>query len=133
MGLRIKILRQLKDINQAELGKIIGVGKTTISNYETGYSFPDLETLIKLADYFSVSTDYLLGRTDYREMSSDRNVNNINSLSENEIELLQIFKRVDNEREQIKLLGRFGEIVEQMTSNFKSNDVPSTPSEKNVG
>ena len=38
----------------------------TISNYEKGVHSPDYETLIKLADFFDVSTDYLLQRTDYR-------------------------------------------------------------------
>jgi len=51
-------------MTQAELGKILGVGKTTISQYETGTRKPDAETLDKLAGFFAVSVDYLLGRTD---------------------------------------------------------------------
>ena len=62
LGNRLRKLRQDKGLTQTELANIIGTKKTTISNYETGYSSPDYETLIKLADFFEVSTDYLLGR-----------------------------------------------------------------------
>ncbi|MDD2401970.1 MAG: helix-turn-helix transcriptional regulator [Clostridia bacterium] len=61
-GDRLKDLRTEKGLTQTELANIIGLKKTTISNYETGFSFPDYKTLIKLADFFKVSTDYLLGR-----------------------------------------------------------------------
>ena len=61
-GKRIRLLRRSKGVTQTELGQAIGVGKTTISNYETGYSSPDTETLSKMAQYFNVTTDYLLGR-----------------------------------------------------------------------
>jgi transcriptional regulator with XRE-family HTH domain len=63
-GKRIRLLRRSKGVTQTELGQAIGVGKTTISNYETGYSSPDTETLSKMAQYFNVSTDYLLCQTD---------------------------------------------------------------------
>lgn len=63
---RLKHLRQLGGVTQKELAEYLRVGKTTISNYETGYSSPDLETLNRLADYFQVSIDYLMGRTDQR-------------------------------------------------------------------
>lgn len=62
LGKRLLQLRKKKSITQETLGKALGVGKTTISNYETGYSTPDSETLTKIADYFGVTTDFLLGR-----------------------------------------------------------------------
>lgn len=61
---RLKELRHdRKKITQDMLANDLQVSKTTISNYETGYSMPDIETLIRIATYFNVSTDYLLGRT----------------------------------------------------------------------
>ncbi|MGI6453090.1 MAG: helix-turn-helix domain-containing protein [Syntrophomonadaceae bacterium] len=63
LGERLLRLRKAKRITQIDLAKAIGVGKTTISNYETGYSTPDTEIIKKIADFFDVSTDYLLGRT----------------------------------------------------------------------
>lgn len=56
-------LRQKRHISQAELGRAIFASGGTISNYEKGVHFPDVEKLLLLADYFNVTTDYLLGRT----------------------------------------------------------------------
>lgn len=65
IGSRIKTLRKSKSITQDELALALGLsGKSAVSNYENGYSTPDNEMLSALADYFHVSTDYLLGRTD---------------------------------------------------------------------
>lgn len=55
-------LRKDKKLSQRELARIIHVSVGTISNYETGVHFPDVEKLINLADFFGVTTDYLLGR-----------------------------------------------------------------------
>jgi repressor LexA len=66
LGKRIKLLRIEKGLTQADLAQILFSTKTTISNYETGYSTPDLDTLLKIADYFNVTMDYLLGRVDKR-------------------------------------------------------------------
>ena len=58
-------LRQDRGLTQKELGKILSVSTGTISNYENGVHYPDLEKLVQLADYFRVSTDYLLGQKEY--------------------------------------------------------------------
>ena len=55
-------LRRDKKMTQAEPGEILHVSTGTVSNYEKGVHLPDLEKLITLADVFSVTTDYLLGR-----------------------------------------------------------------------
>ena len=62
---RIKDLREDADMRQIDLANAVGIVQRTISNYETGKTFPDSFALIKLADYFNVSIDYLVGRTDY--------------------------------------------------------------------
>jgi transcriptional regulator with XRE-family HTH domain len=67
MGSRLRALRAERKINQEELGKKIGVGKTTISQYESETRKPDSETLVQLANIFDVSVDYLLGRSNQRE------------------------------------------------------------------
>lgn len=64
LGDRIRELRNKKDITLKELGNILKVGESTVSMYETNKRSPDYETLKKIADYFSVSTDYLLCRVD---------------------------------------------------------------------
>lgn len=71
IGNRLKELRNKKSITQVELGKAIGLSKQTISTYELGTREPDNETLLKLANFFNVSLDYLLGRTDNPEGLTD--------------------------------------------------------------
>lgn len=60
---RLQHLRKQKDITQEEIAKYIGVTRPAYSAYEGGKRTPDYNTLQKLADYFNVTTDYLLGRT----------------------------------------------------------------------
>lgn len=55
-------LRKDKGVKQKELAEMMHVSASTISNYETGVHYPDIEKLMELADYFGVTTDYLLGR-----------------------------------------------------------------------
>lgn len=55
-------LRKQKKITQAKLAQIIGIGRSTLAMYETDGSEPDFATASKLADFFGVSVDYLLGR-----------------------------------------------------------------------
>ena len=55
-------LRKDKGLKQAELAKILFVSPGTISNYENNTHYPDVEKLIEIANYFHVTTDYLLGR-----------------------------------------------------------------------
>ena len=59
-------LRKEQNLGQKELASYLNLSTGTISNYENGIHFPDLHTLCRLADYFGVTTDYLLNRTDYR-------------------------------------------------------------------
>ena len=59
----IKLLRQAKGLSQVELSKALGVTKQCVSNWENDNVAPSVEMLVKIADYFRVTTDYLLGRT----------------------------------------------------------------------
>lgn len=61
---RLKQLRQARNLRQTDLAREICVSVQSLSNYELGQREPDFITLNKLADYFNVSVDYLLGRTD---------------------------------------------------------------------
>jgi transcriptional regulator with XRE-family HTH domain len=58
---RLLELRKEKKLSQEGLSKILNVGQTTISSWERGEKEPDNATLIRLAEYFGVTTDYLLG------------------------------------------------------------------------
>lgn len=64
IGERIKELRETKKITQNEFAAALNLSKQTISNYETGAREPNLSLTITIAEYFDVTTDYLLGRTE---------------------------------------------------------------------
>ena len=64
IGKKIKELREIKQITQEELAKYLGVAPQTVYKYEKEINEPDLKTTSKIAEYFNVTTDYLLGRTD---------------------------------------------------------------------
>ena len=66
--MRLKELRQQHNISQLKLAMDLSMSQNTISRYETGVREADYKTLIRIADYFSVSIDYLLERTDNPEM-----------------------------------------------------------------
>lgn len=69
-------LRKERKVSQQDIGNLVGVTYQAVGKWESGDSEPDNEALIKIANYFGVSTDYLLG--------------NISSMSEeNEIEILR--------------------------------------------
>ena len=59
---RIRSLREDRDLRQSDVSKATGIDQRTLSNYETGKTNPDSFAIIKLADFFDVSCDYLLGR-----------------------------------------------------------------------
>lgn len=62
--LRLKEIRKSKGITQLKMAMDLNTNQNTISRYETGEREPSLLELIKIADYFNVSVDYLLERTD---------------------------------------------------------------------
>lgn len=66
---RIRKLRLEHGLTQEQVGKIIGVKHFSIYSYEKGRACPEMKGLIALADYFDVSMDYLVGRTDKREVN----------------------------------------------------------------
>lgn len=64
MFLRLKELRNAKGISQLKLAMDLNMNQNTISRYETGEREPGINELIRIADYFNVSVDYLIGRSD---------------------------------------------------------------------
>ena len=64
LSIRLRELRVNKHLRQEQVAKIIGVTKSTIPAYENDLRQPSFEILLKLANLYCVSTDYLLGRTD---------------------------------------------------------------------
>lgn len=59
---RLKHLRTINHLTQLELANMLNIERSTLSSYETGRRYPTLVILIRVADVFDVSVDYLIGR-----------------------------------------------------------------------
>ena len=70
---RIKELREEKEILQRDLSKALNRTRACVSSWEQGKTEPSIEDLIKMADLFNVTVDYLVGRTDESEINDKNN------------------------------------------------------------
>lgn len=85
LGQRIKELRQQKHISQEKLGNILHVSKVSISGYENDTREPSAESIRAIANYFNVTTDYLLGVHQTPIWANDKDRNDLAAfLSQNE-------------------------------------------------
>lgn len=103
---RLKFLRNEKGENLEKIAKYLDVSIQTISNYENEKREMTPDTIIKLAEYFNVSTDYLLGKSDIRNIEEDFRFayhKETEGLSEDEIkEALEFYKLVKNKKNKEK-------------------------------
>ena len=86
----IKSERKQHNMTQEDLAKILGITRDSISLWEIGKRFPDTQYVIKLADFFGVSTDYLLGRSD--DFGNVNIQSNAPALAEDEAELVALYR-----------------------------------------
>lgn len=108
--MRIKELRQLKNISQMKLGEKLNLNHKTISHYETGDREPDIQTLCLLADYFEVSVDELIGHAPIRfgEVISDE-----------ELSLIADYRTLgDADRERLKGIMELLKKVDERSSSL---------------
>ncbi len=89
---RIRELREDRDLRQSDVSQITGIDQRTLSNYETGKTNPDSFAIIKLSEFFEVTTDYLLGVSDYNYYNAQHILN----------EIADIQSRLDNLYDFIK-------------------------------
>lgn len=105
-GNRIKQLREEKGLKQEELAKVLLVAPSTIGMYERDEREPNDSITLKIADFFGVSTDYLLGKTDIRNIEDEFKTiysKEIEGLTEEEIkEALEFYKMIKNRRKKEK-------------------------------
>lgn len=66
---RIRDLREDCDLTQREVAEFLGIQQTVYSRYERGFQTIPVEHLLKLADFYHVSTDYMLGRTNNKAVN----------------------------------------------------------------
>lgn len=77
---RIRELREDRDLRQLDVSIATGIDQRTLSNYETEKTFPDSYAIIKLADFFDVSADYLLGRSNSKTPSVEALMKEVQSI-----------------------------------------------------
>lgn len=65
---RLRDLREDMDLNQTQVAELLHIKQTVYSRYERGFQTIPVEHLLTLADYYGVSTDYILGRTNHKKM-----------------------------------------------------------------
>ena len=94
VGKIIRELRLEKGITQNELSNYLGLTPKMISFYELGERFPPYDIITKLADYFNVSTDYLLGRSNIKK--PEKFIEDYRSLSKEDI------KKVEKYMQELK-------------------------------
>lgn len=96
MGEKLKSLRIEKKLTQKQVADRIGLAISAVSSYESGTRYPSYDVLVKLARIFHISTDYLLGMTDKRNID-------VTGLSDNEIELVsQLVDTLRNKNNDVR-------------------------------
>lgn len=108
-GSRLRELRLRKGLLGKELADILKVEPATITNWEKGNRFPKEDTLIKIADYFDCSLDYLLGRSNVDDSKIKECVKYPHGLTPEEVEKM------------LSILGNSGFNIEKLIKNSNKN------------
>ena len=87
---RLRHLREDRDLRQSDVARATGLDQKTLSNYETGKTNPDSYALIKLADFFVVTIDYLVERTDNNFLDKEKIRGKLDEIQKDIDELKQL-------------------------------------------
>lgn len=134
IGQKLFHLRTTRGVYQKDLADYLDVSVGTISNYENGVHSPDLDTLCRLAEYFHVSTDYLLQLTDNSDSMQELNqplsqeytvgkaLNVMQELSEpglhGMVKYISMVKACEKIPEQVEIINRQKKIIEQQAEEI---------------
>lgn len=112
---RIQDLLQKNSISAYKLSKIIGLNKTFLTDWKSGKANPSVDALSKIADYFHVSVDYLLGRTEWTIDDYAQGVVDTKraSITADEESCLDLFRQIERETGAagVQLFMEFGETI----------------------
>lgn len=98
---RLAELRKQNKLSVEEMAELIKLSKHAYRSYEFGEREPKLHSIIKLADYFGVSTDYIVNHTDYKYSVKPKDIEIINmNLTDDEIELIKNYRLLKPEIKQ---------------------------------
>jgi transcriptional regulator with XRE-family HTH domain len=122
IGKKIKTLRLSKPLTQNELANILGVSKSTMSNYERNISTPDPDILLKLATYFDVTVDYLFNEKQDKSkdlIKEGSAYHSDKSLTRDEWNTLSYYRRLsDEQKDYIK--GHMIQLYQKNTTSDKT-------------
>ncbi|QIB69760.1 helix-turn-helix domain-containing protein [Aminipila butyrica] len=119
--MRIKELRKERKYTQAQLAEILEISQQNMSKYETSKLEPDITSLMKLADFFDVSIDYLLNRSNIRNLTTVNIGNNqVACFSKDQQELLNSFNLL-NKKNQGAILERTRMLLELQEEEISTN------------
>ncbi|MGJ0845929.1 helix-turn-helix domain-containing protein [Tissierella praeacuta] len=100
---RMRNLRKEKDVTLEELANILNTTKATLSRYENNLRVPNADFIQELAEFFNVSTDYLLGRTDIK--NPEDKIKNLDKLAHKEINSVEDALEIIESQEGLMLKG----------------------------
>jgi len=123
LGERLAQLRKERDLTQEQLAKIFNMSRSTYAQYEVDRRHPDYNTLKMIAEYFNVSTDYLLGRTDDPSPRKDvRDVFTPEVLAEHGVEYAEVSdylkKNGITDREAVEMLKEIDDFRKRMIAKY---------------
>ena len=112
-GLRIRELRESRNMSQEALGRRVGRSKPVISSYENNLKLPPLDVLVDISNVFNVSLDYLVGKEKYKTL-------NTNGLSPEQIETLHLIADEFREKDKASagLTNRQMQIINALLTSF---------------
>ena len=93
----LKQLREEAGITQKQLADCIGVSQQSINKYENHDVEPDIATLIRMADYFNTSVDFLIGHSDIRRKIE---ITRVYELNQDESEMIENYRRLANKQKR---------------------------------
>lgn len=119
---RLSELIEENGLNNLKLSKATGVSDSLIGEWRKEKKRPNLDNLLLLADYFAVTVDYLVGRSDARIFETKKEP--ALEISENGQEMLKLYEQLP-EREQLLLLGRLQEIAAPLLGSAETVTPPA--------
>ncbi|OUB07781.1 hypothetical protein BK708_37485 [Bacillus thuringiensis serovar yunnanensis] len=108
LGTRVKALRKEMKLTQQALGNKVGLKKAAISQIENGNNAPSNEVLNKMTDVFGVTADYLLGRSEYKNLTMDES----SEIKKEMLEMADKIEKLDNSKQET-ILNMMKNILEQ--------------------
>lgn len=113
---RLKSLREDADLSQKELAKSLGVSPSTIGMYESKKRTPDSEMLARICDFFNITVDYLLGRSNIKNPQCSTYKKTEQHLTDDEKNILNLYKKL-NDKDKAKVEG----IMENKIDEYKND------------